>query len=91
MRYNHSGSFLISSDDTGVVKYFQPNMNNVAAWPAHREAVRGLSFSPDDARFVSASDDSKLKLWSFESMREERVFTGEAHSEYGAHSQPGVL
>ena len=61
---------------SGIIKYFQPNMNNVAAWPAHREAVRGLSFSPDDTRFVSASDDSKLKLWSFEDMREERTFTG---------------
>ena len=76
MRFNHCGSFLVSSDDTGIIKYFQPNMNNVAAWQAHREAVRGLSFSPDDARFVSASDDSKLKLWSFEDMREERTFTG---------------
>ncbi|KAG8898007.1 pre-mRNA cleavage and polyadenylation factor (CPF) complex subunit [Tulasnella sp. 403] len=76
LKFNHSGSFLISSDDTGVVKYFQPNMNNVAALAAHREAVRGLSFSPDDARFVSGGDDAKLKLWSFETMREERVFTG---------------
>ncbi|KIO28139.1 hypothetical protein M407DRAFT_22615 [Tulasnella calospora MUT 4182] len=76
IRFNHSGTFLASSDDSGVVKYFQPNMNNVAAWPAHRESVRGLSFSPDDARFVTCSDDSKLKLWSFETMREERTFTG---------------
>lgn len=74
--YNHSGSYLISSDDHGIVKYFQPNMNNVAAFSAHREAVRGLSWSPDDARFVTASDDSKLKLWSFEGMREERTLTG---------------
>lgn len=76
IRFNHSGTFLASSDDSGVVKYFQPNMNNVAAWPAHRESVRGLTFSPDDARFVTCSDDSKLKLWSFETMREERTFTG---------------
>jgi polyadenylation factor subunit 2 len=76
MKFSHSGSFLISSDQTGIIKYFQPNMNNVAAWQGHREAVRSLSFSPDDRRFVSASDDSKLRIWSFEEMREERTLVG---------------
>jgi polyadenylation factor subunit 2 len=51
-------------------------MNNLKAWQAHREAVRGLSFAPDDSRFVTASDDSTLRLWNFEESREERVFTG---------------
>ncbi|KAG8967051.1 pre-mRNA cleavage and polyadenylation factor (CPF) complex subunit [Tulasnella sp. 419] len=76
MRWNHTGTYLISSDQAGIVKYFQPNMNNVAAWQAHREAVRGLSFSPDDTRFVSASDDSKLRIWAFEEMREEKTLAG---------------
>ena len=53
-------------------------MNNVNAWQAHSEAVRGLSFSPNDSRFVTASDDSTLKLWAFEESREERVLTGES-------------
>ena len=51
-------------------------MNNLTAWPAHREAVRGLSFSPDDARFATASDDSTVRVWSFAESREERVLTG---------------
>ncbi|KAI9451621.1 WD40-repeat-containing domain protein [Lactarius psammicola] len=42
----------------------------------HREAVRGLSFSPDDARFATASDDSTVRVWSFAESREERVLTG---------------
>lgn len=55
-------------------------MNNVNAWQAHSEAVRGLSFSPNDSRFITASDDSTLKLWAFEESREERVLTGESSS-----------
>ena len=51
-------------------------MNNLTAWQAHREAVRGLSFSPDDGRFATASDDSTVRLWAFEESREERVLTG---------------
>ena len=44
---------------------------------AHREAIRGLSFSPDDSRFVTASDDSSIALWSFETQEKERVLTGQ--------------
>lgn len=51
-------------------------MNNLTAWQAHREAVRGLSFSPDDGRFATASDDSTVRLWAFEESREEKVLTG---------------
>jgi WD40 repeat protein len=51
-------------------------MNNLTAWPGHREAVRGLSFSPDDGRFATCSDDSTIRIWAFEESREERVLTG---------------
>jgi WD40 repeat protein len=51
-------------------------MNNLTAWPAHREAIRGLSFSPDDERFATASDDSAVRVWSFAESREERILTG---------------
>ena len=51
-------------------------MNNLNAWQGHREAIRGLSFSPDDGRFATASDDSTIRIWAFEESREERVLTG---------------
>jgi polyadenylation factor subunit 2 len=53
-------------------------MNNLTAWQGSRsrEAIRGLSFSPDDSRFATASDDSSVRIWSFEESREERVLTG---------------
>jgi polyadenylation factor subunit 2 len=61
-------------------------MNNLAAWPGHREAIRGVSFSPDDARFVSCSDDSSIKMWGFEEMREESSMTG-LFSEQTSHPE----
>ena len=77
MQFTHSGAFLASADQSGVIKYFQPNMNNLTQWTGHREAIRGLSFSPDDNRFATASDDSTIRLWSFEEQRAERTLTGE--------------
>ncbi|KAF8963958.1 hypothetical protein BDZ97DRAFT_1758324 [Flammula alnicola] len=39
-------------------------MNNLTArhGSSSREAIRGLSFSPDDRRFVTASDDSSVRI-----------------------------
>ena len=74
--FNHAGSYLVSADQSGTVKYYQLNMNCLTEWNAHREAVRGITFSPNDGRFASASDDSTVKIWAFEERREERVLTG---------------
>lgn len=76
MQFTHDGAFLASADQSGIIKYFQPNMNNLTAWTGHREAIRGISFSPDDTRFATASDDSTIRLWSFEESRAERTLTG---------------
>jgi polyadenylation factor subunit 2 len=53
-------------------------MNNLTAWQgsSSREAIRGLSFSPDDQRFATASDDSSVRIWSFQESRVESVLTG---------------
>jgi polyadenylation factor subunit 2 len=74
--FTHSGAYLASADQSGIIKYFQPNMNNLTAWQGHREAIRGLSFSPDDGRFATGSDDSTIAIWSFEESRKESVLTG---------------
>lgn len=76
MEWSHNGVWLISADQNGQIKYFQHNMNNVQAFAGHRDAARGLSFSPDDQRFVSASDDSTLKIWSFDEAQEESTLKG---------------
>ncbi|KAF8227353.1 WD40 repeat-like protein [Tricholoma matsutake] len=76
--FTHSGAYLASADKSGIIKYFEPNMNNLTAWQgsSSREAIRGLSFSPDDQRFATASDDSSVRIWSFQESRVESVLTG---------------
>ncbi|EDR10859.1 uncharacterized protein LACBIDRAFT_384388 [Laccaria bicolor S238N-H82] len=78
MAFTHSGAYLASADKSGIIKYFEPNMNNLTAWQgsSSREAIRGLSFSPDDRRFATASDDSSVRIWSFAESRVESVLTG---------------
>ncbi|KAG8691155.1 pre-mRNA cleavage and polyadenylation factor (CPF) complex subunit [Ceratobasidium sp. 395] len=76
LTFSHSGAYLISADQSGVIKYYQPNMNNLVTWQAHREAVRGVSFAPGDSRFASCGDDASVRVWAFEEMREERCITG---------------
>lgn len=58
------------------MKYWQPNFNNVKAIQAHDQCVRDLAFAPTDSKYVTASDDSTIKLWDFSSGTEEATFTG---------------
>ncbi|KAK9456141.1 WD40-repeat-containing domain protein [Dipodascopsis uninucleata] len=74
--WSHNSDFLLSGDQEGIVKYWQPNFNNVKVIAAHREAVRDLSFSPSDSKFVTASDDGTLKVWNFNEGQEESTLTG---------------
>lgn len=65
LEYSHSDDWLISGDHDGLIKYWQPNFNNVQSIRAHSDPVRDLAFSPNDSKFVSASDDSTLKVFDF--------------------------
>ena len=76
MEWSHAGAWLVSADQNGQIKYFLMNMNNLQAFPGHRDAIRGLSFAPDDQRFVTASDDSTLKIWGFDEAQEESTLKG---------------
>ena len=35
--------------------------SDMQAEPAHKEAVRGIAFSPSDLKFATCSDDSTIK------------------------------
>ncbi|CAH7685674.1 WD40-repeat-containing domain protein [Phakopsora pachyrhizi] len=74
--WSKSGAWLVSGDNNGIIKYFQPNMNNLQMFEGHKDSVRDISFSPSDSRFASCGDDGMIKLWGFEERREERSLTG---------------
>ena len=74
--YSHNEDWLISACNDGVIKYWQPNFNNVKAIQAHHDPIRGMAFSPNDTKFVTASDDATLKIFDFSEGVEESVLTG---------------
>jgi polyadenylation factor subunit 2 len=75
--FSHSENWLLSGDDTGCVKYWQLNLNNLKSInDAHTEPVRGLSFSPSDLKFVSCSDDTTVKVFDFARAKCVSVLSG---------------
>jgi polyadenylation factor subunit 2 len=76
LSYSHSDDWLISADDEGQIKYWQPNFNNVQVVQGHNDAIRDLAFSPNDSKFVTASDDATLKIFDFARGEEESTLTG---------------
>ncbi|CAG8961819.1 hypothetical protein HYFRA_00013995 [Hymenoscyphus fraxineus] len=65
LAYSHSDDWLISADHDGLIKYWQPNFNNVKVIQGHTEPIRDIAFSPTDSKFVTASDDAHLKIFDF--------------------------
>lgn len=76
--YSHWEDWLISGDQKGVVKYWQPNFNNVKEIQAHDQesGIRGLAFAPTDVKFVSGSDDATIKVFDFARGEAETTMTG---------------
>lgn len=44
MEWSTSGQWLISADNTGTIKYFQTNMNNLQRFQGHSESIRDISW-----------------------------------------------
>ncbi|KAG7290426.1 Polyamine N-acetyltransferase 1 [Staphylotrichum longicolle] len=76
LAYSHSDDWLVSADHDGIIKYWQPNFNNVESIRGHTDPVRDLAFSPTDAKFVTASDDSTLRIFDFAGGAAESTLTG---------------
>ncbi|OBT87340.1 hypothetical protein VE02_03008 [Pseudogymnoascus sp. 03VT05] len=76
LSYSHNGDWLISADHDGIIKYWQPNFNNVKVIQGHGDPIRDMAFSPNDSKFVTASDDSTLKIFDFAGGVEESTITG---------------
>ena len=74
--WSHSDDWLVSAEQAGIVKYWQPNFNNVKSIQAHTDPVRDIAFAPTDTKFVTAADDASLKIFDFAGGIEESVLTG---------------
>lgn len=76
MTWNHAGDFLITGDHLGILKIWQPTMNNVKILEAHKEPIRAVAFSPSDMKFASCSDEGTVKIWDFAKASEDRTLLG---------------
>ncbi|CAF1231236.1 unnamed protein product [Adineta steineri] len=76
MIWSNNEQWMLTGDHNGFVKYWQSNMNNVKVYQAHNDPVRGLTFSPNDSKFASCSDDSFIRIFDFMTGQEERELRG---------------
>ncbi|KAB0798586.1 hypothetical protein PPYR_09579 [Photinus pyralis] len=88
MVWSHNDSWMVTGDHAGYVKYWQSNMNNVKMFQAHKEALRGISFSPFDSKFVTCSDDGTLRTWDFLRYQEEKILRGHGADVKCVHWHP---
>ncbi|KAA0151243.1 hypothetical protein FNF27_04154 [Cafeteria roenbergensis] len=65
LRWSHNGEWLLSADDTGEVLYWEKGNSRQQGFPAHRDVVRAISFSPTDRAFATCADDGVVKIWDF--------------------------
>ena len=73
---SHSANWLISADDSGQIKYWQMNFNNLKQTQAHGEPIRGVSFSPTDLKFATCADDATIKIFDFARAKAETTLNG---------------
>jgi polyadenylation factor subunit 2 len=76
LHWSHNRLWMVSCDHNGTVKYWQSNMNMVKEFAAHKEAIRGMSFAPGDAKFATCSDDVTVRIWDFARCTTDHVLTG---------------
>jgi len=42
MIWSHNDNWMVTADHSGIIKYWQSNMNNLKAFQGHSEAIRDL-------------------------------------------------
>jgi polyadenylation factor subunit 2 len=79
MRFNHAGSYIVSGDEGGCIKYLTSALSPehemradgaaaAAGAGAGAEApagVLGLAFAPGDRKFAASSADGAVRVWDF--------------------------
>lgn len=91
MVYSHNGKWVITGEHNGFIKYWQPNMLNIAMLKAHNEPIRGISFCPSDEKFASCSDDGTIVIWDFLTKNDENHIISNGVNCIDWHPFKGVL
>ena len=76
MCWSHNEVWLLSGDVTGVVRSWRPNLKMMKDVARLDHPVNMLEWAPTDTKFVTATEDSVLKVWDFATQRSERDLKG---------------
>ncbi len=60
--YTHNENYVLSGDDSGLLRYWKPNLECLKSAQAHGEAIQGIACAPSDLKFATCSDDSSIKV-----------------------------
>ena len=87
MKFNNEGSYIISGDDGGVIKYWNSGLSCDNEMRSDGEAITGpastrdnavlsIAVAPGDRKFVSSTVDGTVRVWDFVSRRVDSTLRG---------------
>ncbi|KAH0786691.1 WD40 repeat-containing protein [Histomonas meleagridis] len=69
--WSRSGDYMLTVDESNLLKVWQTNYDVIEQWKLHEDKVRQLSFAPGDRKFASCSDDTTIKIWDLATCKME--------------------
>jgi len=78
--FSPDGKKIVTGNDDGTVLLFDVERRNYkgqVTLAAHQRRVVSLAYSPDGKTIVSASADKTIKLWDANTMKKQKVFSGD--------------
>ncbi|OQS55242.1 PFS2 [Ecytonucleospora hepatopenaei] len=76
LQWSRRKDLFLSSDSLGFVKYWNGALNTLNEIEVHKAPIKDLSFSFDDSKFCTASDDSQIKVVDVFKSEVERSLKG---------------
>ncbi|KAH9258635.1 hypothetical protein BASA81_003137 [Batrachochytrium salamandrivorans] len=98
--WSRSSEFMVSGDHEGRIRVWnsaialmkEVRQENGEVDRAHKESIRGLSFSPTDSKLTSCGDDLRVRIWDFgNQIREERSIESHDVRSIDWHPTRGLL
>jgi len=72
--------FIAGSDDSHLRVFNYNSQEQVAAFPAHSDFIRGLAVHPSASIVLSGSDDKMIKAWDWDQgWKNVQIYEGHAH------------
>lgn len=65
---------VTSGDETGLLKLWDRNLNFKNQFNIHNESIKGISFSPENNKIITCSDDKTVKITDLETGKKESEF-----------------